>query len=128
LLLVTAAVAAFAVGPASTTTEDAWAAGECFAPRAEVPWVGSISKRGYAYGWVDCPYQWSVHEAWVKLLNRAGNVLIQTYYPATSGNTLYYRATPDASCAGAYVRSHLWINTHGVHKSDTSGENPDCTY
>jgi hypothetical protein len=108
----------------SVAADDALAAGECNAPVAEVPdvqWLAPGSE-GRARGTVWCPYYYSTFSYSLKLLNRAGNVLWQrSGGPFTgSGNWPFLGAWDP--CTGAYVRTHLWITTHGFDKSDTSGE------
>lgn len=61
----------------------------------------------------------------VKLINRAGNDLAVSSGGPVSGTSFPETAT--VSCAGAYVRSFLYINVGGQGKSDTSGE-ADCAY
>jgi hypothetical protein len=110
-----------AFGPAGT--RDAWAAGECNAPVAEVPdmqWLAPGSE-ARARGTVWCPYYYSTFSYSLKLINNAGNVLWQRSGGPFSGAGNWPVVGAWDVCTGAYVRTHLWITTHGFDKSDTSG-------
>lgn len=130
----TLALAAIAASLALTAafsavaTDEALAAGECFAPEAQVPYVFVASKEAFAYGSIYCPYDWSSFTYDVKLLNRAGNILIRRTGGPRNGAGYHDVFTDIKGCAGAYVRSGITINTHGFLKSDDSAETGECTY
>lgn len=119
-------MAAVTLSAASLGLEEAVALpqAECDAPIAYVPPV-LPGDESFADGSLYCP-SGAGFTGYVKLINRAGNTLTQTNYGAGSGNWYLYTST--VSCLGAYVRTHIWINTAGTGKSDTSGENSDCAY
>jgi hypothetical protein len=97
----------------------------CAAPYAYVP-VVYTNRTGYAHADVYCP-SGAGFTFIIRMLNRAGNVLAENR-GGPIGGSYYIYTWPPRSCAGAYVRSHAWINTNGIGKSDTSGENPHCAY
>jgi hypothetical protein len=90
-----------------------------------VPYVNAVVKKGNAETYADCNGGSTYYDYTVRLLNRAGNVLTQTS-SAYFGN--HWITSLYVSCAGAYVRSYLYINAYGTGRSDTSAENPDCAY
>jgi hypothetical protein len=100
----------------------------CNAPFAYYPFVDTGSRTSFADGEVYCPPGGGFTYV-IRLLNRAGNDLAYKSGGPYGGEGVWYLRTDGwVSCAGAYVRSHIWINTAGAHKSDTSGENPNCAY
>jgi hypothetical protein len=121
------ATLALATAVAAVATDEAFAS-ECFAPDAQVPYVFADSKQAFAYGNIYCPYDWSSFTFDVKLLNRAGNILIRRTGGPRSGWGYHDVFTDIKGCAGAYVRSGITINTHGFLKSDDSAETGACTY
>lgn len=63
----------------------------------------------------------------IRLVNLAGDILARTIGDVAGVNS-WPVSTPTVSCAGANVHSFLYINVGGTGKSDTSGNNSDCTY
>lgn len=126
LAAIAAAIAAvLAMNAATPVTADAAPNRALFcAPYAYVPVVSA--PYAYARGETGCDGGSSYYFT-LKLINRAGNQLGNEF----SGGPLSYSAYFETAwivCTGAYVRSFLYINDSGTGRSDTSGENPYCTY
>lgn len=90
-------------------------------PSADVPWVNHSTHQGYGKAVIWCGEPPPTYYYRVELRNRAGSTMSWREGWYTGLNAVN---TATVGCAGAYVKSFLWINLSGTGKSDTSPEEP----
>ena len=93
-------------------------------PQAFLPEVNYPDS--WADGYVGCDAGAPSYYYTIKLINRAGGDLAVSSGGPITGYSFPYTAI--VSCAGAYIRSFLYINVGGQGKSHTSPEASGCAY